>query len=339
MKSGEKESSRAFASAFKTFLKIAIAGLLIYWMIHKGALDFGTFAKLATVPLTLGCGLAVFAGVIINNWRWLILLRGQGFKTSIAETLPLSFIGMFFNFFMPGGVGGDVVKGYYLLQDHPQQRVAGAVSIFMDRVVGFFMMVATAFIAIFFNLETVSASPQLRAISFGVVFFFVAFLLFFAICFSNVLKNPMLAKLVFHKLPGGHLFKQIYEILHSYRKSPMSLFHACWISLFSQGASVILVMMVGHAMQVELPASVYLFLVPIGLVAQALPVAPAGIGVGQAAFFFLFNLFLKGESQLGPIAVTTSQIMSFGIGVIGAFFYLRRKSPRPAFRTDAASRG
>ena len=331
MKSGDKAGASAFASAFKTFLKIAVAGLLIYWMIHKGALDFGTFAKLATLPLTFGCGLAVFAGVIINNWRWLILLRGQGFKISTAETLPLSFIGMFFNFFMPGGVGGDVVKGYYLLQDHPQQRVAGAVSIFMDRVVGFFMMVATAFVAIFFNLETVSQSPQLRALSFAVGFFFVAFLVFFSICFSNVLKNPVLANLFFRKLPGGHLFKQIYEILHSYRRSPLSLLNACWISLLSQSCSVVMVIMVGRAMQVDLSISVYLFLVPIGLVAQALPVAPAGIGVGQAAFYFLFNLFLKGESQLGPIAVTTMQIMSFATGVVGAFFYLRRKSPRPAF--------
>ena len=313
---------------FKTFLKIAVAAFLIYWMINKGALDFGTFARLATLQLSLGCGLAVFAGVIFNNWRWMILLRGQGFQTSTAKTLPLSFIGMFFNFFMPGGVGGDVVKGYYLLQEHPHQRVAGAVSIFMDRVAGFFMMITTAFIAIFFNWEVVSQNSQMRVLCFGVAFFFAAFLIFFTVCFSNVLQKPQLANFFFRKLPGGHLFKQIYEILHSYRKSPRSLFHACWISLFSQGASVILVMLVGQAMHIDLPISVYLFLVPIGLVAQALPVAPAGIGVGQAAFFYLFSLFIQGESQLGPIAVTTMQIMGFGAGLIGAFFYLRRKSPQ-----------
>ena len=44
--------------------------------------------------------------------------------------------------------------------------------------------------------------------------------------------------------------------------------------------------------ETTIPISAYFFLVPVGTVVQALPISPAGIGVGQAAFFFLFNHYL-----------------------------------------------
>ena len=41
---------------------------------------------------------------------------------------------------------------------------------------------------------------------------------------------------------------------------------------------------------VEIPWSTFFLVVPLGLVATAIPISPAGIGVGQAAFFALFQL-------------------------------------------------
>jgi hypothetical protein len=91
----------------------------------------------------------------------------------------------------------------------------------------------------------------------------------------------------------------------------------------------------------ELPFSMYCFLVPIGVIVQALPISPAGIGVGQAAFFFLFNLSLGKESQIGPTAITTMQILQFVWGIVGAFFYLQRKKPvlEPAAVEVSAGQG
>jgi uncharacterized protein (TIRG00374 family) len=323
-----KELTQAASRSLKAVLKIGLAAALIYWMIHKGALDFNTLSKIASPVVLAFFAVCVLVQIFINNYRWLILLRGQGLKSSVGHTLPLTFIGMFFNFFMPGGVGGDVVKGYYLLQDYPHRRLASAVSIFMDRVMGFFVMIATAFVALFFNWQIVMESPELRAIALGVTLLFVGFVVFFFLSLSRILQNKKLSHLLFVKLPGGHQIKKVYEVLHSYRAQPMALVHAAWLSLTGQLATVAFVYVVGQAMRVEVPLSGYLFLVPIGQVVQALPISPAGIGVGQAAFYFLFNLYLKHESQLGPTAVTASQAISFAWGLVGAFYYLRRQKPR-----------
>ena len=77
----------------------------------------------------------------------------------------------------------------------------------------------------------------------------------------------------------------------------------------------------------EIPLAVYFFLVPVGTVVTALPISPAGIGVGQAAFYFLFSHYLGRESSLGPTSVTAMQIMNFAWGLLGAALYLKRKAP------------
>src|SRR5438045_9130346 len=46
--------------------------------------------------------------------RWHVLLQVQGIRLSIPRVSGLFLIGMFFNQFLPGGTGGDIVKSYYL---------------------------------------------------------------------------------------------------------------------------------------------------------------------------------------------------------------------------------
>lgn len=322
-------------NAVKTAIKIAIAFGLIYWLVNAGILDFQTFQKLATLPLILFCAAAVFVQFFVNNYRWLRLLRGQGFETTIARTLPLTFIGLFFNFAVPGGVGGDVVKGYYILQEHPKKKYAAAVSIFMDRVMGLFVMIGTAFVALIFNWQIVEKSNELRSVAYAVALLFAAFLVFFFLSFSRILQHSVFGQWLFTKVPGGRRIKHVYEALHSYRKAPRAILMSILLSLVSQVLMVAFVYAIGLQMDgAEIPLSVYFFLVPVGTVVTALPISPAGIGVGQAAFFFLFNHYLGRESSLGPASVTANQIINFAWGLVGAYFYLRRKAP-PASQVGA----
>jgi uncharacterized protein (TIRG00374 family) len=312
-----------------TLVKVALSAALIFWMIQKGALDIDSFMRLSSPSLLAFCFLCVFGQLFVNNYRWLILLRAQGFESSVQRTLPLSFIGLFFNFAMPGGVGGDVVKGYYLLREHPRQKFAAAVSIFMDRMVGFFVMIATAFLAVFFNWEKVSHSAELRSIAVAVSILFLSFLVFFFVSFSRTLRVSQASAFLFDRAPAGGKLKTIYDSIHSYRERPLSLVAAVSLSALAQLLMVGYIYVIGQAMAVAaVPLSVYFFLVPIGFVVQALPISPAGIGVGQAAFYFLFSLYLGEKSQFGPTAITSMQLMQFCWGGIGAFFYLRMKRPQ-----------
>lgn len=70
----------------------------------------------------------------------------------------------------------------------------------------------------------------------------------------------------------------------------------------------------------------FFFLIPLGLIATAIPVSPGGIGVGQAVFLALFTWYGGLEPSLGPTLITIYQVMTALISLIGAVLYFMRKS-------------
>lgn len=92
-----------------------IAGLLIIAFIFYRAGDLReVFASLAAVKvpelsLAVLC-LAIAVG--FNALRWRMILGEMGAKISLGVTLVGTFEGMFFNLFLPTGVGGDAVRAY-----------------------------------------------------------------------------------------------------------------------------------------------------------------------------------------------------------------------------------
>ena len=53
----------------------------------------------------------------VSTVRWTVLVRPLGFKTRFKDLVIYYLIGMFFNLFAPGTVGGDVSRIYYLSRD------------------------------------------------------------------------------------------------------------------------------------------------------------------------------------------------------------------------------
>ena len=63
------------------------------------------------------CGL--FAGVI----RWHRLLHGYTIPLPFKKVFKMLFIGQFFNAFMPGSCGGDVVRAFYVCPANPRKGI------------------------------------------------------------------------------------------------------------------------------------------------------------------------------------------------------------------------
>lgn len=318
--------SKYLKQALILSLKTGLAVGLIVWFVRNGSLDLKMILQILT-PVRVAVVLAlVGAQIFINNYRWQLLMQAQGLIVSSAKTFPLSLIGMFFNYAMPGGVGGDVVKGYYLIQKHPDFRAGAIISIFMDRMIGFFIMIMTAAIALIWKWQTVLQSDALTSLATGVILLAAAFIGFFIFSLSRRVQNFGFVKFVFEKIPLGKTIERVYVRLHAFRSHLPTLYKAFALSFFAQFGTIIAVALIGQWAGVnELALGDYMFLVPLGTVATAIPISPAGIGVGQAAFYFLFNSALGHKSPLGPIAITTLQVAQFAWGLIGAFFYLRRR--------------
>jgi len=307
-------------------LKFIVAGGLIAWMAASGKLDPGALAVLAAPARLFVLASLVFAAIWVNNLRWNLLLAAKGFRVSARQTLTLTLVGILFNFALPGGVGGDVVKGCCLVKAVRQNRAAVAATLLVDRLAGLCALVALPAVILLAGCASPGRPPELRALSVaaGGAFMLVAALTVLA--FSRSLKDHPRVVAALGAIPLGALFQRVHEAVYAYRRHPRVLLLALVLSGVSQ--FLLILFFWCFAALTGAPAvsfGVYLAVVPLGLLSTALPVVPAGVGVGQAAFYALFRLYPGSDCQVGPTALTALQILLIGWGLVGAGCYVLKR--------------
>ena len=118
--------------------------------------DIGDLCRLFSVEGILPFSLALVCLAASNFTaclQWKLLLERQGVHLSYGHLLKLYYVGLFFNNFMPGNVGGDVKKVYDIRMQGGQDTVgAGLTATFFDRLYGLFFVTlfALAMGALFF---------------------------------------------------------------------------------------------------------------------------------------------------------------------------------------------
>ena len=128
-------------------------GLLV-WIFWPADFRTKTWEELAAAnPVWLAAGFGA-AGVVnfLGAFRWGIFLWVLGVRLPAWQVLRLSFVGLFFNIFLVGAVGGDAVKVVWLVaKGHP--KTPALLSVFMDRMSGFGAMVVCSLLFIFLRLD------------------------------------------------------------------------------------------------------------------------------------------------------------------------------------------
>lgn len=313
---------------FLKITKFVVAFGLMAWLISKDLIDFSVLAKLAAPQYIAVAMVLSFTNLALANWRWTLLLRARGFDVGFSKTMPLTLIADFFNFAIPGAIGGDVVKAYYVAQDYPHRKVDSVVSVAVDRILGLYGMVIMALGALLFNLDVVAGKGELVVVAMGTGTVFLVMTLFFAGALSRRVRAFLRLDVWLQKIPAGNLFLKFYDAFQHYRDHGMTLFWSMVISFVSQIIAIIFIMFVGYVIgETDLPLATFLFAVPLGFIVSALPIAPAGIGVGQYAFLALFRMYSGVETNLGQTGITAFQVTLFLWGLLGGYIYLKKKKP------------
>ncbi|MDD4888629.1 MAG: lysylphosphatidylglycerol synthase transmembrane domain-containing protein [Phycisphaerae bacterium] len=79
--------------------------------------------------------LAFAVAVFFQALRWRELLHVQNCRLSVATAAKLMWIGLLFNMFLIGAVGGDLVKAYYVSK-HTTSRAESVITVLVDRIIG-----------------------------------------------------------------------------------------------------------------------------------------------------------------------------------------------------------
>lgn len=306
-------------------LKILVAVGLIAFTVKSGHLDFATLWGLMT-PTNIAVGILLSGfGTLMAAWRWIVLLNARDFNVTGRYGIKLYLIGMFFNCALPGAVSGDLVRGYYLVKDHPARKLDGILSVLIDRVLGLYSFFILTLFAVAMDHSFVMGHEKIRWIALLTFLLFIGMTLFFLVSFSERLYHGLGFKwITAHISP----LQKLMEGFQRFGKDRFVIALSVAVSLVSQLFSLAIFYYIAQAMgETDVGWKSILFAVPMGFLVTAIPIAPAGVGVGQVAFLYLFNIYLGRESQYGATAITAFQLAMIFWALVGAVIYVRRRKP------------
>ena len=302
-------------------------------MIHSGKLDLRQVGVAASrwplMVLAAACGAG---SILLTSARWNVLLAGQGFGLGFRRSLMLTGIGLLFNTVIPGSVSGDAVKAYYLAREVNRDRLLAVSTIVMDRLLGLFGLVLLVSLSLLGNLDLVRGSKALAALSAGAVVACVsiASVLMSAITASNICLAA--ARRIAARLPPARFLVRIAEVLGAFRDQTGRLAGGVLLTLIAQLLACAGIYVALHAVDpaTSVPVLLIVFLAPLGFAATALPIAPVGIGVGQAAFYAIFEVADPGSGAAASTAITVYQAIIVLLYLTGLWPYLAYRRDRPA---------
>lgn len=132
-----KTGKQIFWDITKTVLKIGFTSLLLYLVLRK--VDFNFVKKTLSDSNPFYLLLAVitfFVSQLVSSSRLLSFFKSIQLKLGFRFNFRLYLLGLFYNLFLPGGIGGDGYKIWLLNKSYklPAKKVFWA--IFFDRLSG-----------------------------------------------------------------------------------------------------------------------------------------------------------------------------------------------------------
>ncbi len=273
--------------------------------------------------------------------RWWVLVRAQDLPFSVGNAFRLGALGFFFSTFLPGSVGGDLVKAAGIAREQSRRTVAVA-TVVMDRLVGLwglFWMVALVGGGYWAcgGLEGTAAGPSKLIVGVSLAVGVLSLVVWFALgLLSEAWATGLADRLARLPKVGGSI-AELWRAVWMYRKRQRFVFLALLLALVGflgfipafYFASVTLADAGGGSV----PTLVQNFLfVPIGLVVQAVVPLPGGIGAGEYSFGALFRWFGCPEPN-GVLSSLVYRVVGLGLSLLG---YLIVAGMGGAPRTAAA---
>ncbi|MCE5326127.1 MAG: flippase-like domain-containing protein [Planctomycetaceae bacterium] len=283
----------------KTLLVVAkfiLAAALLYWAL-RGTDWAKMLLALKTASWLTLCMAAMFTlvGTLICAVRLRILLQSQEIDVGLWEITRLTFLGQFYNNVIPGSVGGDLVKAFYLAK-HTSHKARVLLAVFVDRVLGLAALAIMAAALVLISLWAGLGSwENIRSGVISVVIMVAAILVTGTFILSSRFRRLFHLQKIYGRLSFAHHFQAAGEGTRLLRQHPGYLLQAVGVTLVSQTFWIGSIWLTGRALSIEGLSWYHYFLyVPLVYVIGAVPVTPGGLGFIEK----LYVLFL-GPSGVG----------------------------------------
>jgi glycosyltransferase 2 family protein len=300
--------------------RVLIAVALLAWLAGSGDFEWRRLGRLVPAwPLTAAAIAVYVASAMLAAWRLVVLLRPFHMTLSFFSSFRLTLIGSFFNVCLPGAVAGDLMRMYYVCGDKTSGRAELATLIFVDRLAGLFAVVTAPVVLapMFPALIASSAILQTLVIASGAAAAAVA-TLFFLVTSDAACEKPWFNRAL-ARLPLHAYIERVLATMRLLRHERTAVAGAVGLSLAIHALATTVILILAAAVAPQGADARMALLVPMGFLANQVPITPSGFGVGEAVFSNLFAISgLRGGAELMLAWRVVMIAVSFG----GLYFYL-----------------
>jgi len=298
---------------FKLLLSVLLLAVLLFETDRsemRAAIAEANLAWLALAFATL-----VFSQVV-SAYRWTLLARAVGFTQPFSRVCSIYFSGMYLNLFGPGTVAGDV--GRVILLAGGQRRKLAFTTVIAHRAIGFVALVWITAIAVVLLPE--QPLPE-------------------ALRWTGALAMPATIagwvwgpRLIARLLPRTNNWRVLVERdLAPYWHDRALLVIAMLWAAAAQLLQIVAQVFVAYALNLHLPTSFFLVVVPLVTVAGTLPFSLQGVGVREAGYwYYLSSIGVQREAALAVGLLTSAVVLLTGLTGLPAFLMLRQEKAMTA---------
>lgn len=279
----------------KKLLKTALKGLITLWALyyvfsHIDRVELLKTLKIADIGWLIAAFVAFNASKIVSAIRLNYYFRAIDITLAETANISLYYLGMFYNLFLPGGIGGDGYKAYLLQKRYAvgYKRLIG--SLLLDRISG---VVALLFFA-------------------GVLFFYSHFVALYEFL------PPLVALGILLTIPLNYLLTRKFfaEFMGVFG---ITTLYAFVVQLLQLASALFIVL----ALPIETLYTIdYLTLFLISSIVAVLPISIGGIGVRELTFLYGFAL-IGGDTTMAVTFSLLFFVITAISSLMGAFIKIR----------------
>ena len=269
---------------------------------------------------------------IITSLRWYVLLQIAGIAMSASRAFIINMVGAFYNTFMPGSTGGDVLKAWYAAKHAPERRTYAVMSVIVDRIIGLLALIIlggamAGWLVYYVHAHPGSDANQLVAkkclqVAIGSLVIVLVTAMGLLILYNPLLRKNSGLDMILALLPMQKQVAKALETMELYRRRPWTMLGTLVMTFPVHATVIVSAMLAGIALNLPLQKWYYWVVVPVVVLAGSVPISPHGAGVME--FFAILLTRAQGATVSQAFALTMSiRIVQIIWNLTGGIFVFR----------------
>lgn len=268
----------------------------------------------------------------VSCLKWGLFLREQGIRLPFQRLYSLYLVGTFFNNFLPGMVGGDLVRAYVLGREI-ESHTRSIASVALERITGMIALVTLG--TVFFMFNPGLRDEPIVASSIGTIGVGCVALLL-------VLWRPELARWFLRPFEGHARFSgfvgkltQLHDELSVFKDKPPLVLKTMGYSYIFHILAGVNVYLAALVLDIPLSLADAIVLTPIILLVASIPVSVNGLGVWEWAFsVYLAQAGMQMDQGLAVALILRAKNLL--VSLFGGLIFVAERDPARGAKAGGA---